>query len=89
MAIEEKKLGTYRKDVYVLFEKIVGREMTSEEHKQLKEIIVEYVNANSERPIMSEKQKEHIYICGNCGGRVRGKGVKFKRSMNRNYKKEK
>lgn len=83
-----KKLGIYRKELYGVFEGIVGRQMTEEEHSSLKEVMVKYVEANSERPILPSEPKEHIYVCGNCGGRTRGNGRKFKRNMNRSYKKD-
>lgn len=60
-----KSTGEYRKEVYALFEEIVGRAMTSEEHEKLKAILKDYL-AEHRVVVDSSKPHEHIFTCANC-----------------------
>lgn len=40
---DQKPKVEYRKDIYKLFERLIGRSMTDEEHSELKKYITSYV----------------------------------------------
>lgn len=60
-----KSLGAYRKDVYTLFEDIVGRKMSDEEHARIKVILTDYL-AEHRVIIDTSKPIEHIFTCAKC-----------------------
>ena len=51
-----KTLKENRKDVYVIFQKILGRDLTVTEHNELREVLKVFSDSNQERISMLEKQ---------------------------------
>ena len=75
-SVPKKSTGEYRKEVYAEFQKIVGREMTDDEHRRIKNLMIMYLKEH--RVIVdTEKQITYEIICPKCGGTKKGSGHQF------------
>lgn len=58
MATKTKKGVESRKEIYALFEQLVGRTMTTEEHEKLKEGMLEYVSIRTNSLLTNSQAME-------------------------------
>lgn len=52
---ESKSAGEYRQMVYRILENAIGREMTNEEHQQIRTVLIAYVKSQTE-PLLKTNQ---------------------------------
>ena len=77
----KKPRGAYRKEFYAIFERMIGREMTPEEHENLKTLMVEYLrDCQMDLPPLPTKV-EYTFTCRNCRQQTMGKGKDFRKKM--------
>lgn len=60
--------GQYRKKVYAVLQRILGRDLRESEHDEIKKTLVEYVQAFVKA---SSIRTEHLYVCRKCRGQVK------------------
>lgn len=77
---ENKPAGAYRKPIYELVEKIVGRVLTQEEDGRLHCLLIEYVSAKSDA-ITPNEPKKYIYECRDCRKIRRAEGKKQRQEV--------
>ena len=73
------KAGAIRLRIYVFVTKIVGRNLTKEEHEGLKVLLKDF--RKTVAPIQQPEATEHTYTCVSCGGKKVGYGKRFKNKM--------
>lgn len=79
--MESRPKGAYRKDFYAIFEGMVGRKMTDQEHAFLKAMMLNYLKEHGTTVMASNEVREHTFTCKKCGGVTKGKGKSFKSKM--------
>lgn len=55
-----------RKELYALFSNILGREITADEHQQIKFIVENYIKSVFSGLEINEKPRTHKLICSEC-----------------------
>jgi hypothetical protein len=81
--MEKKSRGQYRKDAYALFEKLVGRQMTEDEHVELKTLMVEYLRDHQMDFPAPATKIDYTFTCKKCQMQTAGKGKDFRKKMMR------
>ena len=79
----KKTRGAYRKEFYAIFESIIGREMTPEEHTNLKTLIVEYLRDHQMDLAPPPTKIEYTFTCRNCRQQTEGRGKEFRKKMSK------
>ena len=77
----KKPRGAYRKELYAIFQQMLGREMTPEEHDNLKTLMVEYLRDHQMDLAPPPTKIEYTFTCRNCRQQTYGKGKEFRKKM--------
>lgn len=76
---QKKPIGFYRKEMYALFEHLVGRKMTEKEHELLKQTFMAALREHQTMNNPNPNPIEHRILCPKCQDlKVKvGKSFKF------------
>lgn len=73
-----KNAGHYRKDIYEIIRKMIGRDLAPDEHKSLKKELQGYLLEHGAALVIAQKPTppvEHLLICKSCGMKEKAAGM--------------
>ena len=57
-----KEAGLFRKEIYSIIKNISGRNLTKEENKSLRSVLIKYVEVCGEEAFMTKEQRNTVYF---------------------------